>query len=102
MRISPETAFLTNLTRQQESARADRRGQDQDAFQAAVNGRDPAAGNLAAKQVNATARTDKTSPRQREAAELEKKDFQPLFAREAPNGARPKYVPKGQVLNMLV
>lgn len=102
MRIAPDSTFLPGLSRPSDSARADKRAQEQSSFDTAVSGRDPAAAAQAARQVNATAKAERLGERPRDSAEPEKKEFQPLFAREAPNGMRPKYVPKGQVLNMLV
>jgi hypothetical protein len=102
MRVSPE--LLPTLNRFQDSQRLGTPQGAAEAFDKSLtDGR--SAATLAAQQakaqrVAAPVRAEAATARREEPGGPPAQDAR--FAREAPNGARPRYAPKGQMLNILV
>jgi hypothetical protein len=92
MRVLPDSALGTAIPRQQEPSRASAQVQSPNGFEAGlplqrVKAVSPVGGNDAGSAAKRDRRAE---------------DNAAAFSREAPNGPRPKFVPKGQMLNLVV
>ena len=106
MRITPDSGLLQALSRLQDGQKAAERAR----FEESRAGRGPqtatdsAARTSALRQVAATLKTEAPADRHAKFVSdqaADRADGQ-RFAREAPARQRPKYIPKGQTLNILV
>lgn len=97
MRIASDAPLSTQLSRPFDAARESARATEPVAATSAIDSQRLAA---QAQRIAATGQVEKSATR--ESGQAEREADNRRFAREAPNGQRPRYVPKGQSLNILV
>lgn len=95
MRIVPDLPLPGSLSRTQESQRA-QAAADQASNRASFES------GLPLNRIKPVAPAGASEPGSGPKRERQASEDARAFAREAPNGPRPKYVPKGQTLNLLV
>lgn len=98
MRLSSDPSYLSGLNRYQDNARAARDAQvveqsSSTAAQTAVS---------SALRVAPTARLDRTADDQRQERAYGREESTREFARESPTGRRPRYIPKGQSVDLTI